>query len=70
MSPEEIGNIAMRTFVNTKIRNTRVRMQLDTGNDIIIINTKAWKHDGKAELIKLEKVAHGVTEKKIIFFCY
>ncbi|XP_029639680.1 uncharacterized protein K02A2.6-like [Octopus sinensis] len=37
MSLEEIGNITMRKFVKVKIRNTSVKMQLDTGSDITII---------------------------------
>eukprot|EP00106_Octopus_bimaculoides_P019505 XP_014786947.1 PREDICTED: uncharacterized protein K02A2.6-like [Octopus bimaculoides] len=44
MSTEEIGNITMKKFVKVKIRNTSVKMQLDTSSDITIINEKSCKY--------------------------
>lgn len=58
VSSEEIGNIAMRKFVMVKIRNTGVKMKLDT-----IINEITWKYAGKQKIIKSKKVTQDGTGK-------
>lgn len=40
MSSEEIGNITTRQFVEMKIRNTNIEMQLNTGTGITDRNEK------------------------------
>ena len=48
-------------------QNKKVKMQLDSGSDISIINTKTWKNIGKPTLLKSNKIARTVTGRKINF---
>lgn len=74
MSSEEIGNITTRQFVEMKIRNTNIEMQLNTGTGITDRNEKKTqtkknqKYVSKPELIKLKKAAHGAMGKRLSFF--
>ena len=52
-----------------KIQNKKVKMQLDSGSDISIINTQTWKNIGKPTLLKSNKIARTVTGRKINFVC-
>ena len=54
-------------FVYVKINNNKVKLQLDTGSDILIINEETWKKVGKFLLKKTDMVAHGVSGKKLNF---
>lgn len=58
ISLEEVGHVTNKTFVKLKFRNTNVKIQLDTGRDITIINGKTWNFVDKPKLIKLTKVAY------------
>ena len=44
-----------------------MKLQLDTGSDITIINEKTWKKLGKPSLLNLGKVTRGVSGKKLNF---
>ena len=56
-----------RKFVYVMVNYINIKLQLDIGSDMIIINQKTWKKLGKPSLLALRKVAHGVSGKKINF---
>lgn len=47
--------------------NKKVKIQLDSGSDISIINTQIWENLGKPTLLKSNKIARTVTGKRINF---
>ena len=49
------------------INNIKIKLQLDTGSDITIINDKTWKKQGKLKLLTLIKVICGVSGRKLNF---
>ena len=57
----------IRKYLYVKIQNKKVKMQLDSGSDISIINTQTWKNIGKPTLLKPNKIARTVTGIKINF---
>ena len=57
----------VRKYLYVKIQNKKVKMQLDSGSDIFIINTQTWKNIGKPTLFKSNKIARTVTGRKINF---
>ena len=57
----------IRKYLNVKIQNKKVKMQLDSGSDISIINTQTWKNIGKPTLLKSNKITRTVTGRKINF---
>ena len=57
----------VRKYLYVKIQNKKVKMQLDTGSDISIINTQTWQNIGKPTLFKSNKIARTVTGRKINF---
>ena len=57
----------VRIYFYVKIKNKKVKMQLDSGSDISIINTQTWKNIGKSTLFKSNKIARTVTDRKINF---
>lgn len=50
-----------------QINNMRVKMLLDMGSDILIVNETTWKEIGKPLLKRTCKVATSVYGKKL--FC-
>ncbi|XP_014786684.1 uncharacterized protein K02A2.6-like [Octopus bimaculoides] len=42
-------------------------MQLDTGGDITIVDEETWKYIGEPKLRESRTVAHGVTDKILVF---
>ena len=40
----------VRKYLYVKIQNKKVKVQLDLGSDIFIINTQTWKNIGKQTL--------------------
>ena len=50
-----------------KINNVKVKLQLDTGSDISIINEETWKKIGTPLLKKTDKVACRVSGKRLDF---
>ena len=59
------GNI--RKYVYANIRGKEVKLQLDSGSDISIINYATYKRIGKPLMIKPTKIARSVTGEKIYF---
>ena len=57
----------IRKYFYVKIQNKKVKMQLDSGSDISIINTQTWKNIGKPTLFKSNKIVRTVTGRKINF---
>ena len=57
----------IKKYLNVKIQNKKVKMQLDMGSDISIINIQTWKNIRKPTLLKLNKIARTVTGRKINF---
>ena len=51
----------VRKYLYVKIQNKKIKMQIDSGLDISIINTQTWKNIGKPTL------ARTVTGRKINF---
>ena len=66
-SKREIEEGQKRKFVQVKINGEMVRLQLDTGSDISIINEETWKRIGRPLLTKTNKVARGVSGKQLKF---
>ena len=56
-----------RKFVFVAINHIRIKLQLDTGSNITIINEKTWKILGKPSLLTRGKVARGISGKKLNF---
>ena len=54
----------IRKYLYVKIQNKKVKMQLDSGSDISIINTQTWENIGKPTLIKSNNIAKTVTGRK------
>ena len=57
----------IRKYLYVKIQNKKVKMQLDSGSDISIINTQTRKNIGKPTLLKSNKIARTETGRKINF---
>lgn len=67
LSRQEIEEGQKRKFVQVKINGKNVKLQLDTGSDISIINTATWIKIGRPLLKKTEKVARGISGRKLHF---
>ena len=48
-----------------QILNKNIKLQLDSGSDLIIINLDTWKKLGKPTLLRSNKMARSVTREKI-----
>ena len=67
LSKVEVRQGGKRKFVNTKINGHTVKLLLDTGSDISIINEVTWKRIGCTKLEKTSKIAKGVSGKRLKF---
>ena len=67
LSRLEIEEEQKRKFVRAKINGKNVKLQLDTGSDISIINTETGIKIGRHLLKKTEKVARGISGRKLHF---
>ena len=67
LSKEEVRQGGERKFVNTKINGHIVKLLLDTGSDISIIDEVTWKRIGCPKLEKTSKIAKGVSGKRLKF---
>ena len=67
LSKEEVRQVGERKFVNTKINGHTVKLLLDTGSDISIIDEVTWKRIGCPKLEKTSKIAKGVSGKRLKF---
>ena len=67
LSHREIEEGQKRKFVNAKINGKSVKLQLDTGSDISIINVETWKRIGCPTLEKSYKLARGVSGRRLNF---
>ena len=64
IEPEEQN---IRKYVQVKMFKKKVRLQLDSGSDISIINVQTWKKLGRPTMIKSRKTARSVSGEKITF---
>ena len=67
LSCQAIEEGQKRKFVQAKINGKNVKLRLDTGSDISIINTETWIKIGRLLLKKTEKVAGGISGRKLHF---
>ena len=63
LSRWEIEEGQKRKFVQAKINGKNVKLQLDTGSDISIINTETWIKIGRPLLKQTENWLVGFQEK-------
>lgn len=49
------------------MQNRKVRLQLDSGSDLIIITLQTWRKLNKPVMLKTDKIARSVTGRKIKF---
>ena len=56
-----------RKYVLVKIRNKEVKLLLDSGSDLTILNYHTWKRLGKPTMLQTKKVARSVLNNKIKF---
>ena len=61
----EDGNT--RKYVSVKILGKEVKLQLDSGSDLTILNYHTWKWPGKPTMTHTKKVARSVLGEKIKF---
>ena len=57
----------VREYVTVKIGDKDVRLQLDSGSDLSIINHHTWCKIGKPRMLRTKKVARSVTGERIRF---
>ena len=57
----------VRKYVTVKIGDKDVRLQLDSGLDLSIINHHTWCKIGKPRMMRTKKVARSVTGERIRF---
>lgn len=67
LTKKEIEEGQKRKFVQVKINGEKVQFQLDTGSDISIINETTWKRINKPRLTKTDKIARGVSGRRLKF---
>lgn len=67
LKSNEVKDGITRKFVTVEISNKNIKMQLDTGSDLSIINLHTWKKLGKPNLMKTKKIARSVMGEKIQF---
>ena len=65
LSKEEVRQGSERKFVNTKTNGHIVKLLLDRGSDISIIDEVTWKRIGCPKLEKTFKIAKGVSGKRL-----
>ena len=61
------GDSRRRKFIDIKTNNNNVRCQLDSGSDLSIISKNTCKKTGEPKLTSTEKVARGLSSKKLQF---
>eukprot|EP00106_Octopus_bimaculoides_P019821 XP_014787263.1 PREDICTED: isoamyl acetate-hydrolyzing esterase 1 homolog [Octopus bimaculoides] len=67
---KENGIVTKKKFINVEIENIRIKMQLDTGSDITIVNEETWKFIGKPKLSKSTKSSTRYYSKELVYtFC-
>lgn len=49
------------------MQNRKVRLNLDSGSDLTIINVKTWRKLNKSTMLRTDKIARSVTGRKIKF---
>ena len=65
MDPSPTENI--RKYVTVKIRGREIKLQLDSGSDLSIMNYHTWKRIGKPIMTRTNKVAKSVTGERMNF---
>ena len=57
----------IRKFVPVQILGKNLKLQLDSGSDLTIINLQSWRKIGRPTMLKTTKIARSVTGDKIKF---
>ena len=60
-------NENIRKYVSVKIRGKEIKLQLDSGSDLSIINYNTYKRIGRPLMTRTTKLARSVTGEKIHF---
>lgn len=53
----EINKTSQKRNVFVQINDVKIKLQLDTGSDIAIINKQTWRKMGEPSLLTSDKVA-------------
>ena len=64
---DEQDGLNIRKYVQVQILNKNIKLQLDYGSDLTIINLYTWKKLGKPTLLRSNKMPISVTRKKLKF---
>ena len=68
LSRKKIEEEQKRKYVNVKINGIKIKLQLDTGNDLSIINVLTWKQEALCWKKKqTNRVARGASGNKLNF---
>ena len=67
LTKKDRNEILKRKFIDLKLNNKSVRMQLDMGSDISIIEEKTWKTIRKPYLYLTRKMTWSFCGNKPIF---
>lgn len=64
---QNLNEAQKRKFVKVMMNKVEVKLQIDAVIDITIINEKTWKNIGEPTLTKNQKIAFGVSGRKLYF---
>ena len=67
LTKHELEEGQKRKFVQVKTNGEKVKLQLYTGSDISIVNEETWKKIGRPILNPTDKVARGISGKRLRF---
>ena len=67
MAKTDPPNENVRKYVSVKIRGKEIKLQLDSGSDLSIINYNTYKRIGRPLMTRTNKIARSVTGEKIHF---
>ena len=64
---DEQDGLYIKKYVQVQILNKNIKLQLDFGSDLTIMDLHTWKKLGKPTLLRSDKMARSVTSEKIKF---
>ena len=64
---DNLDGLSIRKYVQVQILNKNMKLQLDSGSDLAIINLHTWKKLGKPTWQRSNKMARSMTREKIKF---
>lgn len=56
-----VNTRSKRKFVQIKVNDRKVRLQLDTASDITLISRRTWEQIGRPAVVETSQTAHGAT---------